>query len=172
MEFGIGAPIRSEIEEKEMRITLWMIFLFVSSICMAQENVGPGAKVVWDLNLEPDVEKYELFSAATSGAQDLTGVPLATIAHPTSEWLIDTEGVYFMVLRAVDTFGNSSGPSNEISFNWNSSAPSAPLNLRIITADGIVINIASDEFGNTLDIEIIPAPEPAPEPEPEPDPNK
>jgi len=82
----------------------------------------------WDANTEPDMAEYRLYLSKQSGQYGVT--PVLVIPHPTTQ---DTtaslgplpDGQKFMVLTAVDTSGNESLHSNEITFRFDE-PPAAP----------------------------------------------
>ena len=140
-------------------------FLLLASVSGAQTRVGSGAKLQWDITPSPGVTTYNIFESSTSGGQDLTGVPLSTVAHPGNEWPIAvSDGVHFVVLTAQDDVGNKTGPSNEVGFEFDSTPPLPPaggFNLRIILADGTIVDLLLRPDGSLIDVTIAPV-EPQP----------
>ena len=85
--------------------------------------------VEWSANTEPDIAEYRLYVGTQSGQYDFTA-PALVIRHPVVNAALGTvrtftDGTYFIVLKAVDTSGNESGPSNEVSFRYDG-PPSVP----------------------------------------------
>lgn len=109
-----------------MKILLAFLLLAVAAI--AQETVN--VTLTWDANIEPDLAGYRLYvgtSSQTYGPAIIVDGTVKTIALP-------KDTLHYAVVKAVNTSGLESGPSNELAFQvfraGEGKAPSAPTNLR------------------------------------------
>jgi len=105
-------------------------FFFTVGMACAASNVT----FTWDPNSESDLAGYRLYQSNTSGAYTYgDGNQIATI--PTGIETVKiadvADGTYFWVLTAYDATGNESGPSNEVTANFDTLAPGAPTTVTI-----------------------------------------
>jgi fibronectin type 3 domain-containing protein len=86
----------------------------------------------WNPNTtDADLASYNIYKASTSGAYT-KGQPLAVIVKGTVTYslLNPTDGMYYFVVTAVDTSGNESGFSNEVSIKVDLTSPVKPTGLQ------------------------------------------
>lgn len=80
----------------------------------------------WERNIETDMKEYRVYVSQVSQAYPTS--PAKVIQHPatsTALGILD-QGMYFVVVRAVDQAGNESGNSNELTFFYDA-PPLAPV---------------------------------------------
>jgi fibronectin type 3 domain-containing protein len=80
----------------------------------AAAPAGPSLSLNWDPNTESDLKEYRVYGRTGSTAY----APVATVPKGTTSFVASglTPGVtYFFRITAVDTSGNESPPSNEVS---------------------------------------------------------
>ena len=94
------------------------MLLVAFSLCNAAQSVT----LAWDPNPEPDIAKYKVYYGTQSGNPDqsfdagnVTTTTVVNLADGTT---------YFFTVRAINTAGLESGPSNEVS--RHSAAASLP----------------------------------------------
>ena len=88
--------------------------------------------LTWDLNPEPDMGEYRVYIVPVNDPYEET--TFKRVPHPSHELLVSLDayldGTYKVRLRAVDTTGNVSEPSEEIQFTKDTKPPGAPKNVR------------------------------------------
>ena len=87
----------------------------------------------WDANAETDLAGYRLYQSDASGQYQFGEEHAVAAIGPgetTISRAINTEQTYYWVLTAVDTAGQESLPSNEVSYTLNR-PPAAPANFSI-----------------------------------------
>ena len=105
-------------------------FFFTVGMACAASNVT----FEWDANSELDLAGYRLYQSQTPGVYTFgDGNQIATVLAGTETVQITdvVDGIYFWVLTAYDATGNESGPSNEVTANFDTLAPGAPTTVTI-----------------------------------------
>jgi len=107
-----------------------------------------SVELSWQPNTEPDLQGYNVYY----GTQQRNYGPPVPVADTTRHTLSGLEegGVYYIALSAVDTSGNESGFSNEISVKVSSNIPSNGLPVVAVTSSGDDGNAAANTIDNDL----------------------
>jgi len=74
------------------------------------------AALSWNANTEPDLDGYNIYQATASGGYSTT--PIATVPKTATSYVatgLQVGTTYYFVIKAFDTAGNESLPSNEVS---------------------------------------------------------
>jgi len=100
---------------KRIAISLIIIMVFCGSAFGANLNLT----ATWTLNTEPDIKEYRLYR--TDGTRTLLGIsPHPNKFSPFTVTVPDgSSGTLFFVATAVDTSGNESPDSYQVSYNYN-----------------------------------------------------
>ena len=116
-----------------MRKLILMILLLGFCLLPSSAFAATNVTFVWDPNREPDMHEYRLYQSPVSGQYTFgEGDEVATISHPKNTITIPVEdGTWYWVLTALDTSGNESGPSNEVTATIDSIPPVPPKGLKI-----------------------------------------
>lgn len=78
-------------------------------------TAGPNSAVLeWNANTESDLSGYRIYRSTTAGQY---GAPLATVSRTTTTAVVDNlqSGTHYFVITAVDSAGNESVRSDEVS---------------------------------------------------------
>jgi predicted phage tail protein len=120
---------------KKVLLLMVMVLLFLGLVSPVLA-VGPYMKdphtAAWDANTESDLAGYNLYWRVTGTAwDDARRVAVAKSASPTFNLLnvITANGNYEIMVTAIDSAGNESGPSNIVPFVVD--LPGAPRNNRV-----------------------------------------
>ena len=107
-----------------------MIVVLMSAVGAA---AATDVQFVWNANTEPDMGEYRIYQSATPGIDPAGMTPVAIIPAPATSYLLVgvPDGGFYWVLTAVDTTGNESGPSNEVTLGLDSTAPGSPSGLTV-----------------------------------------
>src|SRR4030042_4199018 len=99
---------------KIMRIFLFILLLTIPFLI--QPAWAAEIRIAWDPNSEPDLAGYKVYYGTASGVYNGPGSPM-NVGNVNSYRLLDLNPgqIYFIALKAYDTFGNESGYSNEVS---------------------------------------------------------
>ena len=114
----------------------------VSLLSAYAADVPMACRVTWDANTESDLKGYKLHIGTVSGEytssvtinKDLTEVTCAQAG-------IVEPGTYFVMLKAFDTVGNFSDPSDEDSANLIANMSQKPTGFKIVGNNGTTIII-------------------------------
>src|SRR4030042_5593702 len=100
---------------KRIAISLTIIMVFCGSAFGANLNLT----ATWTLNTEPDIKEYRLYR--TDGTRTLLGIsPHPNKFSPFTVTVPDgASGTLLFVATAVDTSGNESADSYQVSYNYN-----------------------------------------------------
>ena len=116
------------------KLTLFCLgILFITSPLWAVGvNVGSNCVISWTANTEPDLASYKLFVGTVTGAYG----PPQSITAPASQITcivagITTSGQKYITLSSLDTAGNESAKAVEVPFTLDSTAPAAPVGLKV-----------------------------------------
>jgi fibronectin type 3 domain-containing protein len=74
-----------------------------------------SATISWNPNTEPDLVSYRIYISTTQG---IYGAPAATVQQPTTSYIatgLNIGNTYYFTVTAVDSAGNESAHSNEVS---------------------------------------------------------
>jgi hypothetical protein len=105
------------------------IVLALAAPALATSNIT----LAWDPTPSGVVGVRIYQSAAAGTYQYGSSSAVATIAAGTTQATLSNvpDGTYYWVATAYDAAGNESGPSNEVSATFDTTAPAAPGTLRI-----------------------------------------
>ena len=125
---------------KKLFISMLLI-LGLSLPCWA----GSPVTFQWDPNLESDLAGYRLYQTTIKGEYTFgeeNAVAITPAGTETCRLPDVSDGTYWWVLSAFDTFNNESGRSNEVTAILDATAPDPPIVLVIpIIADTVEINV-------------------------------
>lgn len=114
-------------------IVAWITIMMFAIVCY-----GASIQFGWDANTETDIAGYRLYQSAAPGdyfLADGTFDPnMCVVTVGTITTCIQrnvAQGTHYWVLSAYDTFGNESGPSNEVTYTVDRISPDDPNNLQI-----------------------------------------
>lgn len=87
----------------------------------------------WDSVTATDLQGYRLYQSNTSGTYNKTTGKVCEVGAGVTTCTVSNlaDGTYFWVATAYDRSGNESGYSNEVTRTLDSTAPTAPSNLKI-----------------------------------------
>jgi hypothetical protein len=119
--------VKGEIVRKILSIFVFILVFATNS--WAASNVT----LAWDPTPSGVVGVRIYQSAAAGTYQYGSSSAVATIAAGTTQATLSNvpDGTYYWVATAYDAAGNESGPSNEVSATFDTTAPAAPGTLRI-----------------------------------------
>jgi len=129
-----------------LRTGLPVFFLFCSTVLV----FGGTADLSWNANTEPDLSGYKVYFGTASGNYGTS----ISIGNTTSHTLTGlSDGSYFFAVTAVDTSGNESGFSNEVTKTLSTTDTTAPIisgtNAGNVSSSGATISWNTDEASNT-----------------------
>ncbi len=129
-----------------LRVGLPTLFLLISTT-LAYSGT---ANLSWNANTEPDLSSYKVYMGTASGNY---GTPVS-VGNTTSHTLTGlSDGTYFFAITAIDTSGNESGFSNEVSKAISTSDTTAPIissiNAGSMTSASASISWTTDEAADT-----------------------
>jgi hypothetical protein len=116
-----------------MKFVLILALMFVSLGTVAF-SATTNAIFTWDALTSPDAVGVRIYQATTTGSYTYGAVNakcMATVPALTCTVPNIPDGKYFWVATAYDAAGNESGPSNEVTKTFDTTAPDAPKNLKI-----------------------------------------
>ena len=117
--------------------------LFVPGIAQAQTvfcKKGDTCGIEWDANTEPDMHSYRVYYKPVTDVE-YSKVTHYEVVHPTTNVTEITvalnipDGEFNLVVTAVDTSGNESGYSNELTMRIDRTPPSTPVIRFIIPSE-------------------------------------
>lgn len=130
-------------------IVIILMFLIGFLFTMGLAHAATDVTFVWDANTETDLAGYRLYQSAISGQYEYGADHCVETIQAGIETVIHhdvPDGTWYWVLTAFDEAGNESGPSNEISDTFDTTAPGPPENLLISLIKKILAWIG-DLFG-------------------------
>ncbi len=138
---------------KHLTTALFLLKTGISALLLittAAVAFGGAADLSWNANTEPDLSGYKVYYGASSGNY---GTPIS-VGNTTSHSLTNlSDGTYFFAVTAIDTSGNESGFSNEVSKTLSASDSTAPIistiNAGNTTSSGSTITWTTDEVSDT-----------------------
>ena len=131
----------------------FFLFLFISAPALAVA-IPTNLTLGWDANTELDLAGYRIYSRHSVTTEGYTIGPngagsVADVSIPDTEVTIDLseepDGEICFVATAYDNAGNESGPSNEVCWDLDTSAPNAPTNFNITVYNNgeLIINVGN-----------------------------
>lgn len=100
---------------------------------VSAEAATKSVTLLWDANTEPDLAGYRLYQGSAPGGPYSLKNALTKVTTTTFVLTATVPTNYYWVLTAVDSSGNESGYSNEVSFLFDPDVtpPAAPRTLRL-----------------------------------------
>lgn len=94
-------------------------------------SVSQPCEIVWDRNTESDMASYRLYLSQQSG---IYTTPIQTLTHPVTQTSLGIlpQGIYFLVVTAVDVAGNESLRSNELTFFFDGNPGSPTIRFSVL----------------------------------------
>ena len=139
-------PARFSFGIIPLEISLMMIF----SLVTFSSAFGATASLSWNANTEPDLAGYKVYYGTVSGSY---GSP--TSVGNTTNYTVTglANGSYFFAVTAIDTSGNESGFSNEVSKTISTGDTAPPIlsgiNAGSISSSGVTISWSSNEASDS-----------------------
>ncbi len=95
-------------------------------------DLGDGRKQVsWDLNTEPDIQRYVVYSGTADPFVPGPARVVADLTHPTQSWIDETPGGGYYLVVAVDAAGHVGGYSEQLGETTAVEGESTPRSLAV-----------------------------------------
>lgn len=137
MKYFINHPILNSTCFVSLKHAFFACILVLSTSTFV---FGASANLSWNANTEPDLAGYKVYIGTASGSYG-SPTPVGIVTSYTASGLSD--GTYFFAVTAVDTSGNESGFSNEVSKTLLTPADTTPPSILNITAGNLSTTGAS-----------------------------
>ncbi len=128
--FSINLKVEGGKMKKIIQLFILVSILIYANTVFAITNVT----LEWNPNTESDLASYKIYQSNTSGVYN-TGTNVGDV---TTYTLTLPDGNWYFALTALDTNGNESGYSNEVTTVLDSTAPANPAGLNITIT--IIVN--------------------------------
>ena len=103
------------VRERTARIAAFVLALTFPQASSAQTPAVGGVTIAWDSNIEHDLAGYQVYRATMPGAYENPVKTLSAGASTYQDTAVEPDRTYHWAVTAVDTSGNESGFSNEVS---------------------------------------------------------
>lgn len=104
-------------------------FLCIGGASSEQFDQFTEISFEWDSNIEPDLAGYRIYKSDTTGVYNFVeanAIAVIPAGTTTAGPFVFDVGTWYFVCTAVDTAGNESGPSNEVTATFIDTPPAAP----------------------------------------------